>query len=101
MKGLDTTFRCESVWVGTLIQTRRLDIFFRVWPFGRDKCTDAAGKGVGSFIQVIRAYKRVGGFTDLSGFWNIRIFNKVFYLISSMRSARFRQRKRRRKGNRS
>ena len=77
----------------TVIQSRRLDIFFRVRPFGRDKCTDAAGKRVGSFIQVIRAYKRVGGFTDLSGFGNIRVFNKVFYLISSMGSARFRQRK--------
>ena len=74
---------CES----TLIQTRRLDIFFRVWPFSRDKGTDAAGKGVGSFIQVIRAYKRVGGFTYLSGFGNIGVFNKVFYLISSIAKA--------------
>ena len=65
----------------------------------RDKGTDAAGKGVGLFVQVIRTYKRIGGFTDLSGFGNIGVFNKVFYLISSMGSARFRQRKSRRKGN--
>ena len=45
---------------------RRLDIFFRVWPFSRDKGTDAAGKGVGSFVQMVRANKRVGGFTYLS-----------------------------------
>ena len=50
----------------TLIQTRRLDIFFRVRPSSRDKGTDAAGKGVGTFVQMIRANKRVGGFTYLS-----------------------------------
>ena len=68
-------------------------------PFSRDKGTDATSKGVGTFVQMIRANKRVGGFTDLSGFRDIGVFNKVFNFISSMGSARFRQRKSRKKSN--
>ena len=34
----------------TLIQARRLDIFFRVWPSGRDQGANTTGKGTGAFI---------------------------------------------------
>ena len=84
----------------TLIQARRLDIFFRVRASGRDEGANAAGKEARSFVQLIRADKRVGGLTDLGGFRDIGIFDKVFTLIGGMRSARPGQRKSRRKSNR-
>ena len=84
----------------TLIQAGRLDIFFRVRASGRDEGADATGKGARSFVQLIRANKRVGGLTDLGWFRDIGIFDKVFNLIGGMRSARSGQRKSRRKSNR-
>ena len=43
----------------TLIQAGRLDIFFRLRASGRDEGADTAGKGARSFVQLIRANKRV------------------------------------------
>ena len=71
----------------TLIQARRLDIFFRVRASGRDKGADTAGKGARSFIQLIRAEERVRRFTDLGGFRDVGVFYKVFDFIGDMRSA--------------
>ena len=48
-----------------MIQAGRLDIFFRVRASGRDESADTAGKGARSFVQLIKANKRVGGLTDL------------------------------------
>ena len=84
----------------TLIQAGRLDIFFRVRVSGRDESADTAGKRARSFVQLIRANKRVGELTDLGLFRDIEIFDKVFNLIGGMRSARSGQRKSRRKSNR-
>ena len=85
----------------TLIQARRLDIFFRVRAAGGYESTDTAGKGARSFIQLIRAEERVRRFTDLGGFRDVGVFYKIFNFVGSMRSARFRQRKSGRKSNRS
>ena len=49
----------------TLIQVGRLDIFLRVRASGRDEGVDTVGKGARSFVQLIRAKKRVRGLTDL------------------------------------
>ena len=74
----------------TLIQVRRLDIFFRVRSSSRDESADTAVKGTRSFIQLVRAYERVGGFINLGGFRDVGVFDKVFDLIGSMRSTSFR-----------
>ena len=84
----------------TLIQARRLDIFFGVRPSSRDESMNTTSKGTGAFIQLIRAKERVGWLTDLGGFRDVGIFDKVFNFISGMGSARAGQRKRRRKSNR-
>ena len=80
----------RSGFKSTLIQTRRLDIFFRMRPPSRNKGTDTAGKGIGRFVQLIRADERVCRFTNLGRVWDIGILDKVFDLVGSMRSARFR-----------
>ena len=85
----------------TLIQARRLDIFFRVRSAGGDESTDTAGKRTGAFVELVRADERVRRFTDLGGFKDVGVFYKIFNFIGSMRSTRFRKRKSRRKSNRS
>ena len=85
----------------TLIQARRLDIFFGVRPSSRDESTETTSKGTGAFVQLIRANERVGWLTDLGGFRDVGIFDKVFDLISGTISARSGQRKSRKKSNRS
>ena len=49
----------------TLIQARRLDVFFRVSSAGGYESTDTAGKRTGSFVELVRADERVRRFTDL------------------------------------
>lgn len=52
---------------------------------------DTTGKGTGPFVELVRAYERVRRFTDLGGFRDVGVFDKVFDFIGSMRSARFQE----------
>ena len=57
--------------------------------FGGNKSADTASKGVWRFIEMIRTKKRKRRFIDLNRFRDIGIFNKIFYLTSSVFGARF------------